>query len=135
MNHKIEEGKKVLKATMDFWIQSWQNGLCAFVLFVLFCFLFSFAVLFIYLLTFFNCCSSTVVSIPPVHHSHPDFPSLILPPFWFCLCVLYRWSWKPFSLFLPLSAPTSTLVTVSLFLISVSGYILLACLFCWLGST
>ena len=39
---------------------------------------------------------------------------------WFCPCVLHSCSWKPFPLFPPLSPPTSPLVTVRLFLISMS---------------
>ena len=59
-----------------------------------------------------------------LHHSIPPQPSP-LPnvdptPLWFCPCVLCIRSWKSFPLFLPLPPPTSSLVTVSLFLISMS---------------
>ena len=53
----------------------------------------------------------------PHHHSPPPQPSPPLTPdptpLWFCPCVLYTCSWKPFPLFPPLSSPTSPLVTVS----------------------
>ena len=71
-------------------------------------------------LKLFYCCSITVVCIYP-----PPFPiptaaiptSLVSMPPWFCPCVLYSCSRKPFS---PSSLPLSPLVTVSLFSISVS---------------
>ena len=70
----------------------------------------------------FYCCSSTVVSSP--HHSPPPqpppLPTLDPTPLWFCPCVLYTCSWKLFCLSPPLSPPTSPLVTVSLFFISMS---------------
>ena len=61
------------------------------------------------------------------HPSHPHVPPMIPTPLWFCPCVLYRCSWKPFPIFPPLSPAPYPLVTVSLFLISVSLVI-----FCWL---
>ena len=45
--------------------------------------------------TFFNCCSSTVVSISPHHSSPPQpfpLPTLDCTPVWFCPCVLYTCS-------------------------------------------
>ena len=78
---------------------------------------------------FKNCCSSTVVSIlPPPQPSPP--PTLDPTPHWFCPCVLHTCSWKTFLLFPPLSLPTSPLVTVSLFFVSMSLVIfcLLVCL-------
>ena len=58
----------------------------------------------------------------PLHPSPP--PSLASTPPWFCSCILYSCSWKPFPSFPPLSPPTSPLVTVTSFLISMlySGY-------------
>ena len=50
--------------------------------------------------------------------SPPPSPNSTHP--WFCPCVLYSCSWKPFPLSPPLSPPTSPLVTVSMFLISMS---------------
>ena len=95
----------------------------------LLCFFFSFL---------FYCCSSIVVSIfspplpiaPAIPTSHPQ--SYLL---WFCPCVRYRCSWNP-SLFLPIIPsylPSSYCQFVLNF--NVSGYILLACLLCLLGST
>ena len=69
----------------------------------------------------FYCCSIIVVSIfsPPLYPT-PAKPTS-LPCFhplpWFCPCVLYSSSWKPFS---TLSHPPSPLAMVRLFLTSVS---------------
>ena len=60
----------------------------------------------------------------------PTFLPSFHPPLWFCPCVLYSSSWKPFPHFLPLSPPAFPLVTVSLFLISMSLVI-----FCFLFSS
>ena len=85
------------------------------------------------------CCSSIVVSIsplslspvPPILTSHPQS------------CPLLALSMSPLHMFLDDPSPVfphyppvpSPLVTVSLFFYyNVSGYILLACLFCFLGS-
>ena len=75
----------------------------------------------------FYCFSSTVVSIlPPPIPSIPAIPTSHPRsyPLWFCPCVLHTHSWKPSSLFSPLPLPTSFLVTVHLFLNSVSLVIL-----------
>ena len=70
--------------------------------------------------TLFYCCSITVVCIFPTIPPTPAKPTS-LPCFhplpWFCPCVLYSCSWKPFP---PLSPPTFPLVTVRLFSISMS---------------
>ena len=73
---------------------------------------------------FFNSCSSTVVSISPTTHPHPSHPHLppsILPSFGFVqdsfIHVPENTSLFPSP---PLPPPTSPLVTVSLFLISMS---------------
>ena len=47
-------------------------------------------------------------------------PSSVSTPPWFCPCVLYSCSCKPFTLFPLLCPPLSPLVTVLLFLISMS---------------
>ena len=67
---------------------------------------------------------------PPIPTSHPWSY-----PLWFCPCVLYTCSWKPFPFppVIPSHLPSGYCQFVLNF--SVSGYILLACLFCWLGST
>ena len=71
----------------------------------------------------FYSCSSTVFCLfsPPLPHpSYPHLPALFPPRRRFCPCVLFNCSSKPFTLFPPLSPPLSPLVTVSLFLISMS---------------
>ena len=74
----------------------------------------------------FYCCSITVVFI----FSPPLYPTPVKPTFhpllWFCPCVFYSSSWKPFS---PLSLPASLLAIVRLFLTSMSLVI-----FCLLSS-
>ena len=80
---------------------------------------------FIRLYIFFNkifyCCSITLVCIfsPPLYPTPAKPISLpcFHPPSWFCPCVLYSSSWKPFS---PLSFPCSPLASVRLFLTSKS---------------
>ena len=68
------------------------------------------------------CCSITVVclfphlSLPPTPAKPISLPCFQAPP-WFCPCVLYSSSWKPFSL---LSLPPSPLAIVRLFLTSMS---------------
>ena len=103
------------------------------------------AQLFLFNDSFFSCCSSTIVSISP-HHTlppHPSPPPTLHPTrLWLCPCALYTCSLMTLLFFFPLSPPPPPLVTVfSLFKLSlkvcsfnVCGYILLACLFCWLGS-
>ena len=70
----------------------------------------------------FYCCSITVVCIfsPPLYPT--SLPCFHLTP-WFCPCVLYSSSWKPFS---PLSILPSPLAVVRLFLSSLS--LLIFCL-------
>ena len=81
---------------------------------------------FYYFLNYFNFFIVVQVQLSPFspHHSPPSQPSslptLNPTPLWFCPCVLYTCSWKPLPLFLPLAPPTSLLVTVSLFFISMS---------------
>ena len=65
----------------------------------------------------FYCCSITVVCIFPPTPSKPTSLPCFHPPPWFCPCVLYSSSWKPFS---PLSLLLSPLAIVRLFLISMS---------------
>ena len=85
----------------------------------------------------FYCCSSTVVSIflPPLSPTQPtptsqpqSFPLLAL-----SMGPLYMFPDDPSPSFPHYHPFPTPLVTVSLFFI-VSGYTLLACLFCWLGS-
>ena len=79
---------------------------------------------------FFYCCSSTVVSIPP-NPSHPHLPPLTLPPAWFCPCVLYTCFLTTLPPFPPLSfSPFPSGYCQFVLYFNVSGYILLACLFC-----
>ena len=61
--------------------------------------------------------------------THPQVPLPILPPFGLSMGPLYMFldSFPYFPLYLP---PLSPLVTAGLFFISVSGYILHACLLC-----
>ena len=56
----------------------------------------------------------------PLQPQLAPLPTLDPTPVWFCPSVLYTCSRKPCPLFPPLSPPTSPLVTVSLFLISMS---------------
>ena len=69
---------------------------------------------------------------PPTLTSHPQSH-----PLWLCPCVLYIYSLKTLPLppapITPSSLPSCYCQFVLYF--NVSGYILLACLFCWLGST
>ena len=65
------------------------------------------------------CCSITVVCIfspplPPTPAKPTSLPCFHPPP-WFCPCVLYSSSWKPF---FPLSLPPFPLAIVRLFLIA-----------------
>ena len=66
------------------------------------------------------------------HYSSPSHPQSY--SLWLCPWDLYIYSLTTLTLFSPI-IHLLPLVTVSLFFISVSGYILLACLFCWLRST
>ena len=87
-----------------------------------------------YFLIFFYCCSSTVVSISaltpcPIYPHLPPWTN----PLWLCPCVLYTCSLIALPLFSPIiPLPSGYCQFVVYF--NVSGYILLACLFCWLGS-
>ena len=69
----------------------------------------------------FYCCSITVVCIfSPLLYPTPTKPTSLPcfhPPHWFCPCVLYSSSWKPF---FPLSLPPSPLAIIRLFLTSMS---------------
>ena len=92
----------------------------------------------LFFLHFLNCCSSTVASISPHHHSPPSQPSppptLHPTPLWCCPCVLYTCSWKALPHFPLLSPPTYPLVTIIFFfLISLSLVIfcLLVCFVNW----
>ena len=93
-------------------------------LYVLYYFVFVFFKIF----KLFYCCSITIVCI----FSSPLYPTPVKPttlpcfhsPFWFCPCLLYSSSWKPFS---PLSLLPSPLAIVRLFLTSMS--LVIFCLF------
>ena len=79
-------------------------------------------------LKLFYCCSITVVCIfsPPFYLTPAkptSFPCFHPSP-WFCPCVLYSSSWKPFS---PLSLPHFPLAIVKLFLTSMT--LIIFCLF------
>ena len=82
------------------------------------------------ILRVFYCCSNTVVCIFAYHASHPHLPPLIPPPFGFVHVSFIVVPENPFPSPAPLSPPTSPLITVSLFLISMSLVIfcLLDCL-------
>ena len=78
---------------------------------------------FLFSFKLFYCCSSTVVCIylppsPPSQPSPPPSPDSTSP--WLCPCVLYICSRKPFPPLPLVSLPTSPLVTVRLFFISMS---------------
>ena len=74
-------------------------------------------------------------TIPP-NPSHPHLPPLILPPAWFCPCVLYTCFLTTLPPFPPLSfSPFPSGYCQFVLYFNVSGCILLACLFCCLGST
>ena len=90
-------------------------------------------------LTFFYCFSSTAVSIflPPLPPniatltSHPwSYPALVLS---MCPSYMFLKTLPPFPCIIPSHLPSGYCQFVLNF--NVSGYILLACLFCWLGST
>ena len=92
---------------------------------------------FILFFAYFYCCSSTLVSIftlpwsptPTISASHPRTY-----PLWLFPCVLCTYSLMDFSLFPPIIPLPSGYCQFVLYF-NVSCYILLACLFCWLGST
>ena len=69
------------------------------------------------------------------HPSHPHFPPLILPPLALSMCPLYMFliTFPPFLPIIPSHLSSGYCQFVLNF--NVSGHILLACLFCWLGST
>ena len=70
---------------------------------------------------------------PPLHPPPP--PTFNPTPLWVCPCVLYTCSLKPFSFFHPLSFPLPSGYCQFVLYFNVSGYVLLACFFCWLAST
>ena len=76
---------------------------------------------FTYFFKLFYCCSITVICISPLPLPSTTAKPTSLPcfhlPFWFCPCVFYSSSWKPFS---PLSPPPSPLAIFGLFLTSMS---------------
>ena len=68
--------------------------------------------------------------VPPITPLNPTYHHLlplILPPLWFCPCVLYTCSLMTLPLFSPDIPPSSPLVSVSLFFISMS-LVYFACL-------
>ena len=74
------------------------------------------------------------------HHfpqpTHPHLPPSILPCFGFVLGSFIQVPWQPFRFFPPLSPPSvSSDYCQFVLYFKVSGYILLASLFCLLGST
>ena len=83
------------------------------------------------------------IQLPPFspHHfprPHPHLPPPALHPSPLCLClwVLYIWSLMTLSLISPIvSLPAPLCYCQFVLYFNVSGYIFLACLFCWLGST
>ena len=82
------------------------------------------ATLKLFLLNYFIVVQLKLSAFSP-HHSPPTPTNLTFlpwfhPPTWFCPCVLYSSSWKPFP---PLSPPLSPLAIVRLFLISMSPVI------------
>ena len=88
---------------------------------------------------FFYCCSSTVVCLflLPLHPT-PAIPTSLSwfhPPWVLSMCPLYIFFDDPSSFppIIPCHHPSGYCQIVLYF--NVSGYILLACLFCWLGST
>ena len=80
--------------------------------------------IFIFIFIFFYCCSSTVVSIfCPLHSPLPQpspLPTLYPTPFWLCPCVHYTCFLTTLTPLPPLAPSTSPVVTISLFLFSVS---------------
>ena len=74
---------------------------------------------YIILLLFNYSCLHFPLTTPPTSPKPTSFPCFPPPP-WFCPCVLYSNSWKPF---FPLCPSPSPLVIVRLFLISMSGVI------------
>ena len=72
--------------------------------------------LFLIFLILFFLFSYNCLHFLPTPAKPTSLPRLHPPP-WFCPCVLYSSSWKPFS---PLSPPPSPLAIVRLFLISMS---------------
>ena len=93
-----------------------------------------------YCFFYFYCCSSTVVSIfpPPLSPalltptSHPQS----FPPFGFVHGSFIHVPWRSFPFFSPLfPSPLPSAYCQFVLYFHVSGSILLACLFCWLGST
>ena len=91
--------------------------------------------LFIYFLLLFNYSCSHFSPSPSPCPTHPDLQPSILPAFVFFHGSFIHVPCWPFLYFPPLSllGPSGPCQFVLYF--NVSGYILLACLFCWLGST
>ena len=84
---------------------------------------FSAVVLYFFLHIFFIVVQVQLSPFPHHHSPLPQtfpLPTLDPAPLWFCHVSFTHVSEKPFPLFPPLSPPTSALVTVSLFLISMS---------------
>ena len=96
------------------------------------------SVLYFFFLIIFYCCSNTVVSIspPPLPLYSPPSPTLNTTLLWLC-------PWVPYTCSLMTLSFLSPIISLSLHLgycqfvlyFNISGYILLAFLFCWLGST
>ena len=79
-----------------------------------------------------------VICIPPMFSSitsSPHLPLLVLPPFGLSMGSLYMLLNNPSPSFPHYPLPLSPLVTVFVLYFHVCGYILLAGMFCWLGST
>ena len=105
------------------------NILCVFVKEHIHITFIKYIILFLLVIVFYYCSSTVIFILPPAQHMPQPCPSPTLNPIplWLCLWVLYTCSLKTLPPFLPLTPPTSSLVTVSLFLISMS--LVLFCLF------
>ena len=80
------------------------------------------------------------VQLSPFSHHHFPLPHTSLPPslnpptHWLCPWVLYTCSWVALPHFSQLSSSLHSGCCQFALYFNISGYILLACLFCWLGS-